>query len=121
MLLVPQGGKVNSEFITIIIRNEKIKKEELSDKNTAMTKEISLLSKSRCKVQCSCVIITSLFVGEVGIMYTVIDPERISTLIQQIDLCPFALLNDSRAFHYNILFFKFALLTIIFFPCLNSI
>lgn len=67
---------MNSEFIIILIRNEKIKKEELSDKNTAMTKEISLLSKSRCKVQCSCVIITSLFVGEVGIMYTVIDPER---------------------------------------------
>lgn len=58
MLFVPQGGKVNSEFIITIIRNEKIKKEELSDKNTAMTKEISLLSKSRYKVQCSCVIIT---------------------------------------------------------------
>lgn len=41
----------------------------LSDKNSAMTKEIFLLSKSRWKFQCYCVIIKYLFVSEVGVIY----------------------------------------------------
>lgn len=86
-----------------------------------MTKEIFLLGKSRWKVQCYCVIIKYLFGSEVGMIDIVVDPERIFTDIQQIDLCPLALLNDSHAFHSNILFFKFALLTIMVFPCMNSI
>lgn len=72
MLFVPRQGKVNSWIHGNIIRNDKIKEEELNDQrnNTAMTKEIFLLlNKSRCKFQCYCLIIKHLFVSEVGEIY----------------------------------------------------